>query len=136
MTLVIPISVRWLSHINCYPRVLEMLPALLPALNSIYTDKDDFKALGFLLSLLKPEFLLSTLALIDIFQALSLLIHWLQTSPEKADVTQVPVLVDLTTRKLKYLGGMEDQENSMSESELNDRKFTKEKFREHYAVIR
>ena len=105
LKLISPASTRWLTHLQCSKRLIEVLPSVLPALSSIYSDKDDMKALGFMLAIIKPEFLLSCLALHDVFQVMSLLIHWLQTSPSKADITKVPVLVKTTVYKLCYLAG-------------------------------
>ena len=110
LKLISPASTRWLSHLDCSVRLLQVLPSVLPALNSIYTDRDDIKALGFLLAIIRPDFLLSCLALHDVFKAMSLLIHWLQTAPRRADITRVPVLVRETVVKLHALAG-EDSEN-------------------------
>ena len=59
------------------------------ALNSIYTEKEDFAALGHMLSMLDHEFQLSCLALHDVFSVLAPLTLWLQTSPSKMDITVV-----------------------------------------------
>ena len=134
LKLISPASTRWLTHLQCSQRLLEVLPSVLPALNSIYTDRDDMKALGFMLAIIRPDFLLSCLALHDIFQTLSLIIHWFQTSPSRADVTRVPVLVRVTVDKLLYLAGDETKKSSMDKKELEARKFTYDKFEELHAA--
>ena len=75
LKLISPASTRWLSHLQCSERLTEVLVSVLHALNTIYMEKEDMKALGFMMAIIKPEFLLSCLALHDIFQAMSLLIH-------------------------------------------------------------
>ena len=100
LKLISPSPTRWLTHGQCFERLIELLQPALVALNSLYTDKEDFKALGFLLGMIQSNFLLSCLALHDIFKVLSLLTHWLQTSPADADITRVPVLVKNTVEKL------------------------------------
>ena len=82
------------------------------------------KALGFMMAIIKPEFLLSCLALHDIFQAMSLLIHWLQTSPSNADITRVPVLVKDTVYKLLCFAQDETKEGC----DIEKRKFTLENY--------
>ena len=120
LKLISPASTRWLSHLNCSERLLQVLPSVLPALSSIYTEREDMKALGFMLSIIRPEFLLSCLAFHDVFKAMSLLIHWLQTAPSNADITRVPVLVGETVNKLLALAGEEGKECNEEE----ERKFT------------
>ena len=134
LKLISPAATRWLSHLQCSERLLVVLPSVLPALNSIYTDRDDMKALGFMLAIIRPDFLLSCLALHDVFQSMSLLIHWLQTSPSRADVTRVPVLVRITVDKLLYLAGDETKKSSMEKKELEERKFTYNKFKELHTI--
>ena len=131
LKLISPASTRWLSHLNCSARLLQVLPSVLPALSTIYTDREDFKALGFMLSIIRPEFLLSCLALHDVFKAMSLLIHWLQTAPSNADITRVPVLVRETVNKLLALAGEEGKE--LNEEE--DRKFTLVEFDKMKQVV-
>ena len=67
LKLISPASTRWLSHLQCSKRLIEVLPSVLPALNAIYVEKEDMKALGFMLAIIRPDFLLSCLALHDIF---------------------------------------------------------------------
>ena len=135
LKLISPASTRWLSHLQCSERLIEVLPSVLAALNGIYTDREDVKALGFMLAIIRPDFLLSCLALHDVFKAMSLLIHWLQTSPGRADITRVPVLVRSTVDKLLYLAGDESKEGSMETKEFNDRKFTLEKYSELHGIV-
>ena len=108
-----------------------MLPSVLPALNAIYVEKEDMKALGFMLAIIRPDFLLSCLALHDIFEAMSVLIHWLQTSPSKADITKVPILVQTTVTKLRNLarGVAESNGNGKeTETKCDENKFTVDEF--------
>ena len=128
LKLISPSPTRWLTHGQCFERLIELLQPALVALNSLYTDKEDFKALGFLLGMIQSNFLLSCLALHDIFKVLSLLTHWLQTSPADADITRVPVLVKNTVEKLLYLSGEEDKKVSMTDRELGEMKFSLEVF--------
>ena len=83
----IPCPECWLTHGRSFSRFLERYPAILMALNSIYTEKEDFAALGHMLSMLDHEFQLSCLALHDVFSVLAPLTLWLQTSPSKMDIT-------------------------------------------------
>ena len=130
-----PSPTRWLSHKDCYPRLLEILPSVLVALNSIYTDKKDMKALGFMLSLTKSDLLLSCLANIDIYEVLSPLIHWLQTSPSMADVTVLGSLVKSTVDKLRFLAGDLSKKNLWNEADMAKRKFIKDKYVELSLIV-
>ena len=102
------------------------------ALNTIYMEKEDMKALGFMMAIIKPEFLLSCLALHDIFQAMSLLIHWLQTSPSNADFTRAPVLVKDTVDKLLCFAQDETKEGF----HIEKRKFTLENYEKLHKEVR
>ena len=138
LKLVSPASTRWLSHLQCSERLIDVLPSVLPALNSIYTridDKKDMKALGFMLAIIKPDFILSCLALHDVFKTMSLLIHWLQTNPNSADITRVPVLVNNTVSKLLFLAGDKTKQSSMDITEFGNRKLTLEKFTELHLMV-
>ena len=131
LKLISPASTRWLSHLQCSKRLIEVLPSVLPALNAIYVEKEDMKALGFMLAIIRPDFLLSCLALHDIFEAMSVLIHWLQTSPSKADITKVPILVQTTVTKLRNLarGVAESNGNGKeTETKCDENKFTVDEF--------
>ena len=130
--LISPSSTRWLSHLHCSERLTKVLLPVLHAMNAIYLEKDDINALGFMMAVIRPEFLLSCLALHDVFQALSLLIHWLQTSPSNADITRVPVLVKKTADKLLYLAGDETKESL----DIEKRKFTPENYRNIHQEIK
>ena len=130
LKLISPSAVRWLSHGKCFDRLIEVILPTLVTLNSLFTDKEDYKALGFLLGMIQPSFLLSCLALHDVFRLLGLLSHWLQTSPGDADITRVPVLVKKTSEKLLYLAGDNTKKDSMTKEEVKAMKFTLVKFEE------
>ena len=75
LKLISPSATRWLTHGQCFSRILDLFIPTLATLNSLYTDKDDFKAFGFMLGMINPG--LSCLALQDVFSVMSLLTHWL-----------------------------------------------------------
>ena len=135
LKLISPSATRWLTHGNAFERLLVVLPSTLVALNSIYTDKEDFEALGLLLGMIRPTFLLSCLALHDVFKVMSQLTHWLQTSPSHADITMVPVMVQNTVKKLLFLAGDETQGNSIVGDELKNLKFNITNFKEMSSKI-
>ena len=130
LKLISPSSVRWLSHGKCFDRIIEVILPAIATLNSLFVEKEDFKALGFLLEMIQPSFLLSCLALNDVFRVIGLLSHWLQTSPGDADITKVPILVKNTADKLRFLAGDNTVRDSLTGEEIEDMKFTLEKFEE------
>ena len=73
LKLVSPSPTRWLTHGKCFSRLLDLFLPTLVSLNALYTDRDDFKALGFMLGMIDPAFQLSCLALHDVFRVMKLL---------------------------------------------------------------
>ena len=124
LKLVSPSPTRWLTHGKCFSRILDLFLPTLVALNALYTDRDDFKALGFMLGMIHPSFQLSCLALHDVFGVMKVLTYWLQSSPANADITMVPFLVKKTVNQLLYLAGDISKKDSMSDDDLNELKFT------------
>ena len=135
LKLVSPSPTRWLTHGKCFERLLELFMITLDSLNSLFVDKDDFQALGLMLGMIDPFFILSCLALHDVFKVMKFVTHWLQSSPAQADVTQVPIIVRNTVDKLLYLSGKEDKKNSMTDSELASLKFKFSEFSELSAKV-
>lgn len=129
LKLFLPSPTRWLSHGKSFARFLERFTSVLVSLNSIYVDKEDYAALGHLMSLLEPEFHLSCLALHDIFLVLNPLTLWLQTAPSSIDITMVNANVSIAVNKLKYLAGESNYKKFLSERELESLKFSLQEFR-------
>jgi hypothetical protein len=117
LKLIIPSPTRWLTHGTCFKRLIRVFSSILESLNSIYVEKKDLKALGFLLAMIEPTFLLSCLVLNDVFLVMRKLTLWLQTSPSSADITKVPILVRETVNKLLYLSGEVSKEDSLTHDE-------------------
>ena len=124
LKLIAPSATRWLTHGQCFSRILDLFIPTLATLNSLYTDKDDFKAFGFMLGMINPGFQLSCLALQDVFSVMRLLTHWLQKSPQNAEITLVPILVKKTVDQLLYLAGDVTKKSSLSDGDLQGLKFT------------
>ena len=107
------------------------------ALAQIYQVCGDVDALGLLVQLVDPSFVLSALMLADMLDVIRPLTLWLQTSPASADITQLPSVVTLVVNKLKYLSGEDPAQKSFfSESEQANFKFTMETFNAKLEVIK
>ena len=136
LKIVCPSSTRWLTHEFCFRRVLVVFEPVLLALSQLYHDRRDNEALGVLVQMVDPEFVLSSLMLADMLGVIRPLTVWLQTSPSKADITELSPAVDLVVDKLKYLA-TEDPElkSKFSDAELSNLKFNSEVFTEKLKVI-
>ena len=65
LKLVCPSSTRWLSHEKCFVRILEVYPATLMTLASLFHERDDSEALGILMQIADPQFILTAMMLSD-----------------------------------------------------------------------
>ena len=136
LKIVCPSSTRWLTHEFCFRRVLEVFEPVIMALAQLYQDRADVEALGVLIQMIDPQFVLSALMLADMLAVIRPLTLWLQTSPSKADITDLSPAVDLVVNKLKYLASESPELRSkFSEAELINLKFNKEVFSEKLRVI-
>ena len=113
-----------------------MFEPVLLALSQLYQDRRDIEALGVLIQMVDPDFVLSSLMLADMLGVIRPLTVWLQTSPSKADITELSPAVDLVVDKLKYLA-TEDPElkSKFSEAELSNLKFNTQVFKEKLKII-
>ena len=113
-----------------------MFEPVLLALSQLYQDRRDIEALGVLIQMVDPDFVLSSLMLADMLGVIRPLTVWLQTSPSKADITELSPAVDLVVDKLKYLA-TEDPElkSKFSEAELSNLKFNTQVFKEKLNII-
>ena len=78
-----------------------MFEPVLLALSQLYQDRRDIEALGVLIQMVDPDFVLSSWMLADMLGVIRPLTVWLQTSPSKADITELSPAVDLVVDKLK-----------------------------------
>ena len=113
LKIVCPSSTRWLTHEFCFRRVLEVFEPVIMALAQLYQDRADVEALGVLIQMIDPQFVLSALMLADMLAVIRPLTLWLQTSPSKADITDLSPAVDLVENKLKYLASESPELRSM-----------------------
>ena len=136
LKIVCPSSTRWLTHEFCFRRVLQVFEPVLLALSQLYQDRRDIEALGVLIQMVDPDFVLSSLMLADMLGVIRPLTVWLQTSPSKADITELSPAVDLVVDKLKYLA-TEDPElkSKFSEAELSNLKFNTQVFKDKLKII-
>ena len=65
LKLVCPSSTRWLSHEKCFVRILEVYPATLMTLANLYEERDEPEALGILMQIVDPQFILTAMMLSD-----------------------------------------------------------------------
>ena len=136
LKIICPSSTRWLTHEHCFRRIIDVFEAVLVALIQLYQERDDVEALGIVMQLTDPKFVLAALMLTDMLRVISPLTLWLQTSPAKADITELPTAVNLVVDKLKYLVDEDPVKKSkFSETELKNLKFNKETFAEKCIVI-
>ena len=84
LKLICPSSTRWLTHEHCFRRILEVYEAVLLALSELYQERGEVEALGLLIQLTEPTFVLSALMLAATLGVVRPLTLWLQTSPSKA----------------------------------------------------
>ena len=106
LKLVCPSATRWLSHEHCFSRIIEVYEAALTALSHLYEDRGDVDALGLLIQLSDPKFVLTALMLVDMLGIISHLTLWLQSSPATADVTQLPLMVEHVVKRLNYISSV------------------------------
>ena len=82
------------------------------------------------------QFVLSALMLADMLAVIRSLTLLLQTSPSKADITNLSPAVDLVVNKLKYLASKSPELRSkFLEAELINLEFNEEVFSEKLRVI-
>ena len=65
LKLICPSSTRWLTHEACFKRILELYDATIITLNQLYHERDDIEALGLLMQITDPEFVLIAMMLAD-----------------------------------------------------------------------
>ena len=136
LKLIAPSSTRWLTHEHCFRRIVELFEPTLVALSQIYHERGDVDALGVLVQLVDPSFVLSALMLADMLGVMRPLTLWLQTSPASADITELPSVVTYVVNKLKYLSGEDPaQKSNFSESEQANLKFNLDTFISKLDVI-
>ena len=136
LKLISPSATRWLSHEHCFSRIMEVFEATLITLGQLYEERDDVEALGLLIQLADPKFVLTSLMLVDMLRAIKPLTLWLQSSPALVDATQLPVIVARVVAKLKYISGAVATERSnFTQGELN-LQFNKDVFKNKCAMIK
>ena len=84
-----PFATRWLTHEFCFRRFCEVYKAVPIALSQLYQNHGDVEALGFLIQMVKPVFVLSGMLLADILGVIRPLTVWLQSSHSKVDITNL-----------------------------------------------
>ena len=65
LKLICPSSTRWLSHEACFRRILEIYPATVMSLAQLYEDRGEVDALGILMQIIDPQFILAAMMLAD-----------------------------------------------------------------------
>ena len=65
LKLICPSATRWLSHEACFRRILIVYEPTVITLNQLYEDRDDIEALGFVMQLTDPTFVLTAMMLAD-----------------------------------------------------------------------
>ena len=101
--LICPSSTRWLSHGRCFSRVVERYAQIVISVATIGDDRGDAAAFGMLQLMLKPEMILTCLALSDLLRIMNILVLWLQKSPSSMDVTDLQSVVQLVVSKIRAL---------------------------------
>ena len=89
LKIICPSATRWLTHEFCFRRVLEVYEAVLIALAQLYQNRGDVEALGVLIQMVDPDFVLSAMLLADMLGVIRPLAVWLQSSPSKVDITDI-----------------------------------------------
>ena len=136
LKLICPSSTRWLTHEFCFRRILEVFEAVLLALSELYHERGEVEALGLLIQLTDKSFVLCALMLADTLGVMRPLTLWLQSSPSKADMTQISTVVGLVVSKLRYLASEEPlSECKFTESELKNLRFKQETFEAKCVLI-
>ena len=73
-------------------------------MSQLYENHGEVDALGLMIQLSGPTFVLTALMLIDMLSIMKPLTLWLQSSPAAIDITQLPVIVGNVVDKLNYSG--------------------------------
>ena len=129
-------ATRWLSHQRCFVRIMEVFEGTLIALAELYEARGDVEALGLMIQLSDPQFVLTALMLIDMLSIMKPLTLWLQSSPSTVDATQLPVLVNNIVDKLNYIAGLDEtMKTKLTKSELEGLQFKKSTFEDKYKII-
>ena len=87
---------------------MQLVEGTLIALAELYEARGDVEALGLMIQLSDPQFVLTALMLIDMLSIMKPLTLWLQSSPSTVDATQLPVLVNNIVDKLNYIAGLDE----------------------------
>ena len=136
LKLVCPSATRWLSHEHCFSRIMEVFEATLTALVTLYEDRGDVDALGLLIQLTDPKFVLTALMLVDMLGIIRPLTLWLQSSPATADATQLPLMVENVVNRLNYISNVDaSQKSKFTEAELKSLQFNKDTFEKNCEII-
>ena len=136
LKLICPSATRWLSHIICFERILVLFEPTLTTLAQIYHERNNLEALGLLVQLVDPTFMLSVLMLVDVLRTIRPLVLWLQSSPSSVDVTELPALVTRVVERLNYIAGDDrDQPRLFSKSGEDVLLFNIETFEEKYGIV-
>ena len=136
LKLISPSSTRWLSHERSFMRIMDVYEATLIALAQLYEDRGEVEALGLMIQLSDPQFVLTALMLIDMLGVIKPLTLWLQSPPSTVDATQLPNLVNNIVDKLKYICGQDDDMKiKFSNSELEKLQFKQNVFEEKCKII-
>ena len=136
LKLISPSATRWLSHQRCFVRIMEVFEGTLIALAELYEARGDVEALGLMIQLSDPQFVLTALMLIDMLSIMKPLTLWLQSSPSTVDATQLPVLVNNIVDKLNYIAGLDEtMKTKLTKSELEGLQFKKSTFEDKCKII-
>ena len=136
LKLISPSATRWLSHQRCFVRIMEVFEGTLIALAELYEARGDVEALGLMIQLSDPQFVLTALMLIDMLSIMKPLTLWLQSSPSTVDATQLPVLVNNIVDKLNYIAGLDEtMKTKLTKSELEALQFKKSTFEDKCKII-
>ena len=136
LKLISPSSTRWLSHERSFMRIMDVYEATLIALAQLYEDRGEVEALGLMIQLSDPQFVLTALMLIDTLGVIKPLTLWLQSPPSTVDATQLPNLVNNIVDKLNCICGQDDNMKiKFSNSELEKLQFKQNVFEEKCKII-
>ena len=136
LKIICPSATRWLTHEQCFSRIMEVYEAVLTALAQLYEERGDVDAQGILLQLSDPRFVLTALMLVDMLAIIRPLTLWLQFSPATADVTQLSFMVANVVDRLKYIAGADpEQRSKFTEKELKTLQFNRATFEEKCNII-
>ena len=81
LKLICPSATRWLTHEECFKRIMEVYEPTLVALCQLYEDRGEVEVLGLMIQLSDPTFVLTALMLIDMLGIIKPLTLWLKSSP-------------------------------------------------------